>query len=262
MKNERVIYYSDPLHDDFAGNGINTRQVPGDFCYVHESLGWRMLSFIVYYIIAFPLVWLTTKLVLGLKFRNRKVMRKLRGQGFFLYGNHTQILDAYVPSLAAFPKKAYIVANPDAVSIPGLRHIVMMLGTLPVPSELSGFRRFMEAIKTRCSQGACVAVYPEAHIWPWYTGIRSFPDTSFRYPVMTGAPAVAMVTTYRRRRGLFALCKKPGMTVTFSEILRPDPALPPRQAQAELCRQAFDFMDRSARSTPQVCYIHYEQKSS
>ena len=120
----------------------------------------------------------------------------------------------------------------------------------------------MEAIKTRCSQGACVAVYPEAHIWPWYTGIRPFPDTSFRYPVMTGAPAVAMVTTYRRRRGLFALCKKPGMIVTFSEILRPDPALPPRQAQAELCRQAFDFMDRSARSTPQVCYIHYEQKSS
>ena len=174
MKNERVIYYSDPLHDDFAGNGINTRQVPGDFCYVHESLGWRMLSFIVYYIIAFPLVWLTAKLVLGLKFRNRKVMRKLRGQGFFLYGNHTQILDAYVPSLAAFPKKAYIVANPDAVSIPGLRHIVMMLGTLPVPSELSGFRRFMEAIKTRCSQGACVAVYPEAHIWPWYTGIRQY----------------------------------------------------------------------------------------
>lgn len=258
MKNERVIYYSDPLHDDFAGNGINTRQVPGDFCYVHESLGWRMLSFIVYYIIAFPLVWLTAKLVLGLKFRNRKVMRKLRGQGFFLYGNHTQILDAYVPSLAAFPKKAYIVANPDAVSIPGLRHIVMMLGTLPVPSELSGFRRFMEAIKTRCSQGACVAVYPEAHIWPWYTGIRPFPDTSFRYPVKENAPAVAMVVTYRKRKGLFRFLKRPGIKVSFSEIMMPDNSLTPRKAQAELRNQAFAFMDTVARSKDQIRYIRYE----
>ena len=261
MKHERVIYYSDPLHDDFAGTNIDTCRIDGDFCWVHRSFLWRALSFLVYYVIAIPVIWLMAKLLLGLKFENRKVLRGLRGQGFFLYGNHTQALDAYVPALAVFPKKAYIVANPDAVSIPGIRHLVMMLGALPIPSDIKGFRRFLEAITVRCEQRSCVAVYPEAHVWPYYTGIRPFPDTSFRYPVMTGAPAVAMVTTYRRRKGLFSLCKRPGMTVTFSEILRPDPSLPPRQAQALLRQRAFGFMDRTARTTPQIVYIRYEQKT-
>lgn len=260
MKPERVVYYSDPVNDDFAGTNINTCHIPADFRYVHRSLLWRIPCFIFYYVIALPLVWLMAKLVLGLKFKNRKVLRGVRKEGFFLYGNHTQMLDAYLPSLAAFPKRAYIVAGPDVVSIPGIRHLVMMLGALPIPSELKGYRPFLDAISTRCSQRACIAIFPEAHIWPYCTEIRPFPDTSFRYPVANGAPAVAMVTTYRKRKGLFALCKKPGVSVTFSEILRPDPALSPKQAQAELRRRAFEFMDQTARSTPQVCFIRYEQR--
>ena len=260
MKNERVVYYSDPVNDDFAGTDINTKHISADFCFIRKSFLWKAVSFIVYYVIAIPPVWLISKLYMGLKFKNRRVLRKLRGKGYFLYGNHTQALDAYVPALASFPKRSYIIANPDVVSIPGIGRLVMMLGALPIPSDAPGFKRFLDAVNTRCSQRACIAVFPEAHIWPYYTGIRPFPDATFRYPVITGAPAVAMVTTYRNRKGLFALCKRPGMTVTFSDVFYPDPELPARRAQADLCSQAFEFMDNVSRSTPQVTYIRYEYK--
>ena len=71
---------------------------------------------------------------------------------------------------------------------------------------------------------------------------------------------VAMVTTYRKRKGLFALCKRPGITVTFSDVFSPDTTVSDRQAQAALRQQAFDFMDRVSSSTPQVAYIRYEYK--
>ena len=256
MKKERVIYYSDPLTDDFAGNSIKTRHIPANYRYIHKSLVWRVVCFVVYYVVAIPLVWLMAKLLLGLKFENRKVMKGLRKQSVFLYGNHTQVLDAYIPSLAVFPKCAYIVANPDAVSIPGIKLLVIMLGVLPIPSELAGFRHLLEAIKTRCTEKACIAIYPEAHIWPFYTGIRPFPDASFRYPVITDSPVVAMVTTYRKR----ALCRRPGMTITFSEPFYPDRSLPPREAQADLRQKAFAFMEGVSKNREQVEYIRYEQK--
>ena len=262
MKKERIVYYSDPLNDDFAGTNINTQEIPANFCYLHRSPLWKIATFLVYYVVAIPLVWLMAKLLLGLKFENRKLLKRLKKQGVFLYGNHTQILDAYIPPLAVFPKKGYIAASPDTVSIPGIRHLVMMLGALPIPSEVAGMRHFLEAIKTRCGEASGIAIYPEAHIWPFYTGIRPFSDLSFRYPVICNAPVVAMVTTYRKRKGLFAFCRRPGMTVTFSEPFYPDRSLPPRESQADLCKKVYDFMCEVSASTEQVEYIRYEQKKA
>ncbi len=72
--------------------------------------------------------------------------------------------------------------------------------------------------------GACIGIFPEAHIWPFYTGVRPFVGTSFRYPVKLHAPVVAMAVTYRKRRGLFCWVKRPpGMTVTFSAPMYPRP---------------------------------------
>ncbi len=258
MKNDRIRYYTDPLNDEFAGTDIKTRRVPPDFCYVHKSVLWRVASFLIYYCFAVPVVFITAKLILGLRFENRRVLRKLRDKGCFLYANHTNVFDAYVPALAAFPRRGYTVAGPDIISIPGIRNLVMMLGALPIPSDHKTMRRFTEAIAERCAERSFIAIYPEAHIWPYYTGIRPFTGASFCYPVMNGAPAVAMVTTYRKRKGLFALCKRPGMTVTFSEPFYPDPSLSKREAQKKLRDQVYGFMTKVSNGADQVCYIRYE----
>lgn len=257
MKRERIRYYSDASTDDFAGTNIHTKPVGADFPFHPSSIVWRIVAFLAYYLVAVPIVFLVSKLYLGLRFENRRVLHKLRGTGFYLYGNHTQQLDAFVPAMAAFPSKAYIIANPDAVSLPLLRTVVQMLGAIPVPTELAGMRPFTDAVYARRAEGNCIAIYPEAHIWPFYTGIRPFPDTSFRYPVRDGAPVVAMVTTYRKREGLFRFCARPGMTITFSEPMTANPTLPPKKAQAELRDRVRAFMLEVSSRNENVAFIRY-----
>ncbi len=254
---EKVIYYSDLLNDDFAGNSIKKKDVDENFKFVHKSKLWNIVADIVYYVIAVPLVYLMCKIILGLKFKNRKALKKLRKSGYYLYGNHTQMLDAYLPSMAAFPKRAYILANADAVSLPCLKNIVTMLGVIPIPTKLSGMKKFLDAISTRFQENACIAVFPEAHIWPFYTGIRPFKSTSFKYPVKENAPVVAMVTTYRKR--LFF--KRPAMTVTISEPMYIDNSLPIHEAQEEIRNRVYDFMVSVSQSEENIEYIRYIDKS-
>ena len=177
---QRVIYYSDELNDDFAGIDITARKIDGSYRYINDSVWWKAAAFAVYRLIATPIVWLLCKAVCGLRIKNRGVIRQLRGSGFFLYGNHTHgMADAFTPTLISFPHRAHIITSPDAVSLPGLGSIVAMLGALPVPGDMQSMRRFRSAIQTRYRQKRAIAIYPEAHIWPYYTGVRDFPAASF-----------------------------------------------------------------------------------
>ena len=159
MKKARIIYYSDAHTDDFARTKIVTKRVGADFPYRPSSVLWRAGAFVLYYTFAAPIVFLISKLYLGLRFENRRVLRALHGAGFYLYGNHTRNLDAFVPLLAAFPKKAYIIANPDAISLPLLQNVVQMLGAIPVPTDFAGMRPFTETVYARCAERNCVAIY-------------------------------------------------------------------------------------------------------
>ena len=257
MKSDRVIYYSDPLEDDFAGLCISTREVGGDFPFVRGSGLWNLLAFLLYYLIAVPIVFLISKCYLGLRVEHREALAELPAGGFFLYGNHTRYLDAFLPAVTAFPRKAYVVANPDAVSIPFLKNLVLMLGVIPSPTKFDGMRSFLSTVTRRYAEGSCVAIFPEAHIWPFYTGIRPFQDTAFRYPVKENAPVIAMVTTYRRRTGLFRFLRKPAMTVTLSSPMYPRSDLSPKKAQEELRDRVYRFMSARAASPDNVEYIRY-----
>ncbi len=205
--------------------------------------------------IALPLTTLYLKLVNQTKWVNRKALRQIKG-GFFLYGNHTHWSDAFLPHAAAATKKTYIIAGPDAVSIRGIRNIVQMLGAIPIPTEASALRLFFNAVKQRSAEGSCIAVYPEAHIWPYYTGIRPFPATSFAYPAEFGVPVVAMVTVYRERKA----GRKPARTVIFSDPIYAEPGSTVRETQRYFHRRVMDFMHETASRPDNYAYVRYEQR--
>ena len=104
MEPKRTVYYTDPLNDDFAHTNIRAKDVGADFPFIHKSVLWNVLAQGIYYCIAVPIVFVISKIYLGLKYENRQVLRKLRGTGYFLYGNHTRMLDAFLPAMPAFPK--------------------------------------------------------------------------------------------------------------------------------------------------------------
>lgn len=197
----KTFYYTDPLNDDFAGTNIKRKKLPEDYCYLPRSKLRRAVAWSLHHLIATPVCWLFLKFSCGQKIVGRKKLRPYRREGYFLYGNHTRTAgDAFTPTMAAFPKKPYIVVNPDAVSIPFLHRIVEDLGGMPVPDSLALQRNFLAAIRARAKAGCVIAIYPEAHIWPLYTGIRPFSATSFAYPADTGKPVFAFTVTYRKRK--------------------------------------------------------------
>lgn len=253
----KTVYYHDPLHDDFAPtNGrIHPKPIGADFPYEHKGPLWNALAFVVYRMVMTPFLFLYCKLVFGLRIENRKALRALPG-GYFLYGNHTNTLvDAFIPTLLSFPRRANIITSADTVSIPGVRNIVQMLGAIPLANTIEGTRQFLAAMHRRLERGQAVMIYPEAHIWPYYNGIRPFPDTSFAYPVREQLPVVAAAVVYRKRKLLRAL--PPRITVVVSDPFYPDPTLPPRSARRDLHKKVYTFLCDTVSARRSYAHIEY-----
>ena len=252
----RIIYYKNILTDDFAGTRIKQKQIDKKYVYVHKNIFYRMIAHILYYWIAKPLVYIACKLKRKVRIKNPQVLKKLKKTGFFMYGNHTSKFDAVTPqSVVSKRKRVYIVANPDATSIPGIRTLVNMFGCIPLPSDVYSNTNYLDAIKYRYDQKSIIMIYPEAHIWPFYTGIRPFVDGSFRYPAMFNAPVVAMVTTYRKSHSK----RKPFIDITLSEPIYPHPEYSLKENMKYLRDQVYDFMVKVTSETPDVGYINYLQ---
>lgn len=250
---KKIIYYSDSSKDDFSGTHIRARIIDENFRFLHKSPLWKGVSFFLYFCIAIPLVFIIDKIWFGIRFDNRKALRKCKGS-FFIYSNHTQYLsDATCPALISFPRRAYVIAGADAVSIKGIGWLVQMLGGLILHNVPSGKSAFRNAVSEICEKNCSIAIFPEAHIWPYYTGIREFSPASFVYPVANNRPVAAAVTTYRKRLLKFL---PPAITVYVSELFYPDTTLDADRARQKLRDQVYEFMCEKAQNN-EVEYIQY-----
>ena len=88
---KKTIYYSDEFNDDFANTDIDQKKLPPDYPYFPKSPVRRVLAFILYYIIAVPLVFLMQKVVYHEKIVGRKKLKPYRKTGYFLYGNIAEV---------------------------------------------------------------------------------------------------------------------------------------------------------------------------
>ena len=231
-RKKRCYYYYDELTDDFAGNNIKTKQLPPDYEYLPKSRVFRFFRPAVYHSVR-AICLLCEKLGIAMRVRGKKAVRKRgdRARGCFIYGNHTSAFsDAVTGATSCGLKECYVVCNPDALSVRGIRTLVRFVGGLPTPSTRRQYADFGAAVEALCEKGYPILIYPEAHIWPKYSGIRDFSDVSFAYPVKLNAPCFAKTTVYRK--------KKNGRTKGVMLIdgpFYPDASLGEREARAELC---------------------------
>lgn len=249
---ERTVYYSDLLNDDFAGTDINTVELPADYRYFPKTAIRRGFAGGLNLAVS-PLIMLLQQTVYGEKIVGRKKLKGYRKNGFYLYGNHTRSMgDAYCPNLLAFPKKAYIVASADCFSIKGIRRFVEDLGGIALPNNPKGFKNYSQAMKQHAEKGHIVTLYPEAHIWPQYTGIRPFKPATLHYPAETGKPVFTFTTTWQKRKIL------PGArTVVYVDgPFMPDMDLPMDKRKEALRNAAFEAMTERAKNSNYE-KIHY-----
>lgn len=231
---KRVRYYRE-YTDDFIGSG-ESRTLSFDYC-SDRRFGFRLGSFVLYRLIATPIAFLHSSLVLRQRVKGRDKLRAFRREvkrmkreaqkgecasasvsknasdgagvsteksaptpGVLLVCNHSErVGDAFTPSVAAFPVRTHVVVHPDNLALPVLGRLTAMLGAIPVPHDLPSARDFSRSVCDKLERGHAVAVYPEAHLWEKYTGIRPFADSALDPAVRCGAPVFACTRVYLRR---------------------------------------------------------------
>lgn len=258
MKTERVIYYADELNEEFSKAQIKAKAIDGDYRYLRPSLWGRLAHLLWYRVVFTPIAVLHSRVIHGHRTVGREKLKPFRGKGYFMYGNHTQAVgDAFIPNVLDLQQDHYVIVHPNNVSMPLLGRITPHLGALPLPDDMEAYRNFISAVEQRVSEGNAVVIYPEAHIWPYYTGVRPFGDGSFGYPVKLGVPVFCFTNTYQPRRCF----KRPRIVTYIDGPFYPDEALPARRRRAQLRDEIYECM-RDRASLSSVEWIKYVRRES
>ena len=198
MKEQKIIYYNDELNDEFSEVKIEPREINENYKYIHKNPFWNICAYLVQNVLSIPIKILYAKLKFNFKVIGKEKLKEYKKQGYFIYGNHTQAFaDTFLISNAVFSKKNYIIVNPENVSMKFLGNFVQMFGAIPIPTKKNGIKKFIEAINYHIKKGHSVTIFPEAHIWPYYTEIRPFKSVSFKYPIDLNAPVFCATNTYQ-----------------------------------------------------------------
>lgn len=257
-KKQQVIYYTDELNDEFSTAQIEAKIIDGTYSYEHSSAKAKAKRVFWYHIVAKPIAWCYLKIAFHHKIVNRQVLKKIGKEGFYMFGNHTNAgADALIPTLVQtrHPKDTYVIVHPNNVSMPVLGRITPALGALPLPGDMDATKSFLKVVKETVEEGKCVMIYPEAHIWPYYTKIRPFPDSSFRYPIQSKAATYCLTNTYQKRK----VGTKPRMVTYIDGPFYPKEGLSGKAAKEDLRNQVYETMvKRSQNSNVEV--IRYVKK--
>lgn len=238
---KKIIYYDDELNNEFSTAVITAKKIDKNYTYIYKGVWKKFTHFFWYRIVATPLAFLYLKLYFGHKIVNKKVLKGFKDTGWFIYGNHTHFMaDALIPTMISSPKDMYVIVHPNNVSMPYLGRVTPSLGALPLPDDAEAAKNFINAVEQRINEKHAVTIYPEAHIWPYYTKIRPFLDTSFRYPIKCKVPVFCFTNTYQKRR----FRKTPRIVTYLDGPFYPDKNISSKLQREDLRNRVFETMVR------------------
>ena len=252
---KKIIYYQNELEDEFSEAKIVSKKIDETYNYVGD-FSRKIGRIIFYHILAKPIAFLFLKLKYRHKIVNRECLKQAKDTGFFLYGNHTNaIADALIPTMICHPVGVYVIVHANNVSMPVLGKVTPSLGALPLPDDKTAMKNFNKAIGKYVRKKQCITIYPEAHIWPYYTKIRNFKDSSFRYPAEYGVPVFCFTNTYQRRRH----SKTPQIVTYVDGPFYPNKELSMREQKLLLHQSVMESMQERCKNS-NVEVIQYIKK--
>ncbi len=256
MKETKIIYYTDELNDEFSSAKITPIKIDKNYKYDKNSL-WDLCSLIVQNILSMPIKVGYAKTKFRIKYIGKEKLKQYKNEGYFVYGNHTQAFaDTFIPSIAIYPKRNFLIVNPENISIKHAKNIIEMLGAIPVPGDKESMKNFLKTIEKHIHKRHSITIYPEAHIWPYYTKIRPFKSVSFAYPIELKKPVFSMTNTYQG----YGKNKDKIKIVTYIDgPFFANEKLPKKEQKQELRDRVYKCMvERSKNSN--IEYIKYERK--
>ena len=251
---KKVIYYKDELNDEFSTTQIIPKQIDENYKYMHKNIIWNSSSYLIQQILSVPIKLIYAKLKFKIKYIGKEKLKQYKKSGYFIYGNHTQsFADTFIISNIVYPKRNYMIVNPENVSMKFVGNFIQMFGAIPIPSNIKAMKNFLEVIENRIKKGYSITIFPEAHIWPYYTKIRPFKSVSFKYPIQFDRPSFAVTNTYQKDR---KNSNKVRIVSYIDGPFFPNKELSTKEQKEDLRNQIYNCMvERSKRSN--IEYIQY-----
>lgn len=258
MKYQETIWYEDELTDDFGTTVKKRRPLPKKYKYVSKNVFFLLFEVIIYRLIVRPLAWIYMKIKFHHKIVNRKVAKGIKS-GYFIYSNHSTIIaDAFMPNILNFSPKNYIITGEQTNSLTLILPILKAIGALPLTDNLHERKGLMKAIKYRISKNCSVTIYPEAHVWPYYTDIRPFSSESFKYASKLNVPIICMTNCFQKKR----FGKKPKIVSFVDGPFYPDKDLNSADAAQQLRDQVYSCMKKRTKEYSTYSYFNYKKKDT
>ena len=196
-ENEHIIDLWEPLEFNIDRN----------YEYVSKDIIFNTFSDILYYLIAYPILKVLTKIVYDLKIEGRENIDFLE-KGAISVSNHVLFLDCAMVGLAWGLKRVYYTTLEGSFKIPLVRKLIKLLRAMPIPEKIKNREYFLKAVDEVLSNGDYVHFYPEAALFPYYKKIRNFKNGAFSIAVKNDVPIVPMVFTFREPKGIRKIFKK------------------------------------------------------
>lgn len=250
----KKIYYYDDFDSDVVKSKNQDYVLKDNYKLVNKNIFYVIWSYVIYgifLIISFVYI----KLFLHVRIKNRKVLKNKKN--YYLYINHTQeIGDAFIPPFITRYKRPYYVVNKANLGIPVLGKLLPTLGALVIPDGIHDMVKFREALKYYGVKHP-VVIYPEAHVWPYYTKIRPFKNSAFQLAVEDEKEVYCATATYQKSK----IFKKPKIVVYVDGPFCVDNLLTKKEKSKELAEIVRDKMvERSKMSN--VEYVIYKKKDN
>ena len=183
---------------------------------LHHSIIYKILSSLLY-LIAYPILFLLTKIWMGLKIEGRENLNNV-GDEYITVANHINMIDCAMITLSIFPRIPYFLTLQSNLEIPIIKYLVMLFKGIPIPRTVAGKEKMVNTIDGLLKRGEVVGIYPEGHLIPYYDGIREFKNGAFNFAVKNQVPILPIVFTYREPEGILKkFKKKPFITLTILE---------------------------------------------
>jgi len=231
--------------------------LPADYRWIRRGSGAR-LKYAATYCVVRLVTTVYMRLVRFARYEGLGKVREVpRGQGIFLYGNHTMPFgDVVSPAIVAGRHRVRTVVSNANYGIPVIGKILPWVGALPLGETASDAKSLSDAIYERLGEGNAINIFPEAHVWPYYTDIRPFGTAAFHYQATSGAPAFTHTAVYTRPK----FGHRPRLKIVVDGPFFPDMSLPLKARMTDLRDRVAEAMRTAAqRSDYEYCeYLKIE----
>lgn len=209
---------------------------------------YRLLSNAFYYVIAVPLLFLWTRVILGV--RSEGENRLPRVGGALTVCNHVHPLDSALVALALFPRRLVVTSAPINLQNRWYGGLVRLLGGVAVPRTPSGLPLFFSEMELFLAQGRIVHFFPEGELKPYDTGLRDFKRGAFHLAAQARVPIVPLSIRFTPPTGMGRMFRrKPTMVIVLGEPIVPtmtDPRSDQRIRMELARRHMHDLITRAA----------------